>query len=81
MGNNFLAAGCDSVREMVEVACNSEKDQLVQMASFIRSNGLLQKLKDKDWVGFARGYNGPGYAQTHYDVKLANNYGRFAIVA
>ena len=81
MGNNFLAAGCDSVREMVEAACNSEKDQLTQMASFIRSNGLLQKLKDKDWVGFAKGYNGPGYAQNHYDVKLANNYGRFAIVA
>lgn len=81
MGSNFLNAGCDSVSQMVEEACESELNQLKQMASFITHAGLLQKLKDKDWAGFARGYNGPGYAQNNYDVKLANNYGKFAIVS
>ena len=81
MGSNFLNAGCDSVSQMVEEACESELNQLKQMASFITHAGLLQKLKNKDWAGFAKGYNGPGYAQNNYDVKLANNYGKFAIVA
>jgi hypothetical protein len=29
---------------------------------------------NKDWAKFARGYNGPGYAQNAYDVKLAQAY-------
>ena len=78
MGSNFKMAGCASVKDMVVLACESEADQLRQMASFIRSAGLQDELKNKDWAKFARGYNGPGYAKNAYDTKLAAAYKKFA---
>jgi hypothetical protein len=78
MGSNFKLAGCQSVEQMVEQACESEASQLRQMASFIRSAGLQDELKNKDWAKFARGYNGPGYAKNAYDTKLAAAYEKFA---
>jgi len=74
MGSNFKMAGCESVEKMVEEAKDSEAGQLRQMASYIRSAGLIPALKDKNWAAFARGYNGAGYAQNHYDVKLEAAY-------
>jgi len=74
MGSNFKMAGCASVEAMVEEACESEAGQLRQMAAFIKSAGLQDELMNKDWAKFARGYNGPGYAQNAYDVKLAQAY-------
>ena len=59
---------------MVEEACESEAGQLRQMAAFIKSAGLQDELMAKNWAKFARGYNGPGYAQNAYDVKLAQAY-------
>ncbi|MGH7871103.1 MAG: N-acetylmuramidase domain-containing protein, partial [Candidatus Binatia bacterium] len=37
-----------------------------------------ERLVRKDWSGFARLYNGPTYWQNQYDVKLAEQYERFA---
>jgi hypothetical protein len=74
MGSNFKMAGCPSVQAMVEEACESEAGQLRQMAAFIKSAGLQDELMAKNWAKFARGYNGPGYAQNAYDVKLAQAY-------
>jgi hypothetical protein len=74
MGSNFKMAGCPSVQAMVEEACESEAGQLRQMAAFIKSAGLQDELMTKNWAKFARGYNGPGYAQNAYDVKLAQAY-------
>jgi hypothetical protein len=34
-------------------------------------------LKEHDWAGFARKYNGPGYAENAYDQKLKNAYENF----
>lgn len=39
---------------------------------------LSQKLKQKDWAGFARGYNGPAYAKYGYHKKMAKAYARFS---
>jgi len=74
MGMNFYAAGCASVKEMVEKAGESEGNQLKQMAAFIKYSKLDDELRNLDWAGFAKGYNGPGYAQNKYDEKLANAY-------
>jgi hypothetical protein len=63
---------------MVRQACESEANQLRQMASFIRSAGLQDELQKKDWAKFARGYNGPGYAKNAYDTKLAAAYKKFS---
>jgi hypothetical protein len=37
----------------------------------------VQYLRDKDWAGFARRYNGPAYAENKYDEKLSAAYEKF----
>lgn len=78
MGSNFRLAGCKDVKSMVEEAMESEAGQLRQMASFIKSSGLLPHLQQKNWVSFAKGYNGPAYAKNGYDVKLAVHYAKLS---
>jgi len=73
--------GSASVEEMVSQAMESEINQLHHMIGFIKSAGLLDKLKAKDWAGFAKGYNGPAYAKNAYDTKLAGAYANFISLA
>jgi hypothetical protein len=77
MGSNWKMTGAASVDEMVRQAMESETNQLHHMIGFIKSAGLLDKLKAKDWAGFAKGYNGPAYAKNAYDTKLAGAYANF----
>ena len=77
MGNNHKMVGFDSAEDMVKDAMASEANQLKQMAAFINHAGLLDELKNKDWAGFAKGYNGPAYATNQYDAKLATAYNRY----
>jgi len=81
MGSNWEMTGADSVDEMVRQAMESETNQLHHMIGFIKSAGLLDKLKAKDWAGFAKGYNGPAYAKNAYDTKLAGAYANFTSLA
>jgi len=78
MGNNHKMVGFDSAQSMVEAAMASEMNQLRQMAAFIKAAGLLDELQNKNWAGFAKGYNGPQYAVNKYDTKLADAYAKFA---
>ena len=77
MGSNWQMTGAASVEEMVRQAMESETNQLHHMIGFIKSACLLDKLKAKDWAGFAKGYNGPAYAKNAYDTKLAGAYANF----
>lgn len=77
MGFNHKMVGYGDVETMVLACLDSEANHLRMMLNFIRSSGLLDELREKDWAGFARGYNGPGYAKNQYDVKLASAYERF----
>jgi hypothetical protein len=79
MGANYKMVGCISVEEMVQQAMESELNQLRQMAKFIKSSGLLDELRDKNWAAFAKGYNGPGYAKNQYDVKLAEAFEKWTV--
>ena len=76
LGENFHSAGAQSAGGMFVDACDSEGVQLMQMAHFIKSNRLDESLRRNNWAAFARGYNGPGFAKNHYDVKLADAYRR-----
>lgn len=78
MGSNYKMVGCDSVQDMVAEARSGEAGQLRQMAAFIKSAGLADELASQNWAGFAKGYNGPGYAQNKYDEKLAAAYSKYA---
>lgn len=74
MGFNFNKCGFKSVFEFTESMQQSEFNHLQAAVKFIVTSGMLQCLKDKDWEGFARRYNGPGYAQNNYDKKLQGAY-------
>ena len=71
MGFNYKAAGYSNVKQFVNSMYASEKDQLLAMCNFIKSNSkMYNALKAEDWAGFARLYNGPGYEANKYDQKL-----------
>jgi len=77
MGFNHQAAGYDNVQDFVAAMRESESNQLDAFVGFIKSHpGMVTASKNRDWAGFARQYNGPGYAQNNYDSKMANAYVR-----
>jgi hypothetical protein len=78
MGFNHGAAGFAAASAMVEAMTLGEDAQLAAMAGFLVQSGLVDALSRRDWATFAAGYNGPAYAQNQYDVKLAEQYRRFA---
>ena len=49
--------------------CTGEDKQLEAFARFIKFAELRPNLERKDWTGFAKRYNGPRYAQNHYEVE------------
>ena len=80
MGFNYAACGEESIESFVRSMCESEFKQLLLTANFIKKNSqMLQALQAKDWVVFAKCYNGPAYAQNHYEVKLEAAYQKYSL--
>lgn len=77
MGFNHNLCGCKDVFDFVHKMSESYEKQLELMYYFMNNSGCLKELKEKDWAGFAKKYNGPGYAQNAYDQKLRNAYENF----
>jgi hypothetical protein len=78
MGFNAKAAGFKDAAEMVARMAESEDSQLAGMAGFIVSKKLHLRLAERDWTGFARGYNGAGFAKFQYDLKLKSAFEKFS---
>lgn len=77
MGFNFREAGYKSAHAMVDDFAISERNQLIGMLNFIRSNPIRYKaLLKKDWDTFASLYNGKQYKKFEYDIKLAKAYAK-----
>lgn len=75
MGFNAEGLGYKNATDMVTVlTTGGVVAQVDAMVREIKRNRLEQRLAQRDWAGFARGYNGPGYAANSYDVKLAAAY-------
>lgn len=75
MGMNYKACGQATVEAMVTGMYFSEKKQFEMMLTFVKGNKTMyEALKSKQWATFAKAYNGPGYAQNKYDVKLQQVY-------
>jgi peptidoglycan hydrolase-like protein with peptidoglycan-binding domain len=74
LGMNYQVCGYKSVSDFVEDMYASEGKQLMAMCAFIKNNGLDKYLRNRDFTSFARGYNGPGFRQNNYHVKLANAF-------
>ena len=79
MGFNFAAAGFATVEAMVAAMVQSEDSQLQGMAAFVKSKALNRSLVAHDWASFARGYNGPAFADNHYDTKLAGFFQKYSV--
>ncbi len=77
MGFNCRMAGFDTARAMVEAFKDDEDQHLRAMINFIRAAGLDDELRRHDWKGFARGYNGAGFAKNGYDRKLAAAFAKW----
>jgi hypothetical protein len=72
MGSNAASFGFASAIEMVEaMKTGGVRAQIDCMVKFIKVNRLEPALARRDWAAFARSYNGKGYAQNRYDIKLA----------
>lgn len=74
MGNHAESLGFKDVFEFVSFMKESEYNQLHCFCLFIKENNLTKHLISKNFAGFALGYNGPGYKENRYDVKLQNAY-------
>lgn len=74
MGFHWHYLGYSSLKEFVDAMYESEAKQLDAMCRYIKKTNLDQKLRAKDWAGFAKGYNGKAYHINQYDKKLHNAY-------
>jgi len=70
MGFNHRACGFASVEDFVDAMKRHERDHLAAFCAFVREEGILPYLQEKDWRGFARRYNGTGQVDV-YAGRLA----------
>lgn len=74
LGSNWKDLGYTSLQSFINAMYKDEVSQLDAMCRFIKHNGLIKYIQNKDWAKFARAYNGPKYAENKYDTKLAAAY-------
>lgn len=75
MGFNCRACGFNTPQEFIKYLKTGQEAHVDAFLKFVNANPkMMNALKTKDWVTFARLYNGPGYAQNKYDAKLADAY-------
>lgn len=78
LGENYGSAGYPTVQDFVSAMMADEELQLKASVDFIKANYLDDELRRHDWAGFAKGYNGAGYAKNRYDVKLGEAYRKWS---
>ena len=74
MGYNYKLAGYSTLQDFINDMYKSEDDHLRSFTAYIKNTFLNDELREKDWKGFARGYNGALYYKNNYDKKLAAAY-------
>lgn len=77
MGFNYKTCGCFGIQEFINAMYTSEDKQLDLFDNYIKASYLDDELRNLDWAGFARGYNGASYARNNYHIKLAAAYKKF----
>lgn len=74
MGSNWKNLKYRSVTSLVNKARIGLAEQVELMLQFIIFNKLDDELRNLDWSGFARGYNGSGYKKNNYHIKMEKAY-------
>lgn len=77
MGFNFPSCGCATIQEFINAIYKDEGEHLRLFCNLIRSFGLVDELKKKDWREFARRYNGAAYEKNRYHLKLNTAYQKY----
>ncbi|MFN8296751.1 MAG: N-acetylmuramidase family protein [Chitinophagales bacterium] len=77
MGFNYALAGFNTLQDFINAMYNSERNQLLAFVNYVKHSSLDDELRSKDWVNFARRYNGPDYKKNNYDTKLAAAYNKY----
>lgn len=77
MGFNYQAAGYGNVGEFVAAMRKSEQHHLAAFVTLIKSWGLDDDLRARNWATFARVYNGPKFRENEYDDRLAAAYQKY----
>jgi hypothetical protein len=77
MGFNWKLCGVASLQEFINNMYESEDGHLRLFTIYIQNTFLDDELRNHDWAGFARGYNGPLYHKNRYDIKLKTAYLRY----
>jgi len=80
MGFNHEMVGFAAVQDFVNAMYGGEREHLMAFVRFVKAAGLTPALRRGDWANFARGYNGPGYAENSYDTKLAAAYNQHKVI-
>ena len=75
-GFTYRLCGCANVDEMVAKMCKSADEQLELFINYVRSAGLVQYIKNHNWLSFARIYNGKKRA-SYYASRLAAAYNKY----
>lgn len=74
MGAHWRLLGFAAVDDFVALARRDVAGQAEIMARFIDKSGLSAALRAQEWAAFARTYNGPLYARSNYDGRIAAAY-------
>lgn len=75
MGFHAQHLGFKDSLDMFAIFNTHERKQLETFVNFIKQDNVLHRaMISKDWVTFARIYNGPNYAKHGYDLKLHEAY-------
>lgn len=82
MGYRHAECGFPELQGFVNAMFRSVDDHLAAFVELIRRDATLSgALRSREWVAFARAYNGPGYAAHGYHLRMAAAYGRHAAAA
>lgn len=77
MGFNHKAAGYATARQMVEAMAKYEREHLVAFVALVKAWGIDSALRGRDWLAFARRYNGTGQPEV-YARRMEAAYRRHA---
>lgn len=73
----FNHNGWPDALSFVRAMQESEANHLKAFEAYCQGANLIIHLKNKNWVGFAMGYNGKGYAKFSYDTKIEAAYKKY----
>ncbi len=82
MGYHYSNLGFNSIDQFVTDMYKHEREHLNAFGKFLSYKSfsgkkLLEWLREKNWEKFAEGYNGSGFRQNKYDIKLMTAYNKY----